>query len=96
MFRLLAYQRRTLSTACRLDGGDLGVSSTGARFELLQPPEIRAQLADEVGLGTGYVAVVVQLARDAAGLLARKQELHPALLPIEVAEREQPPKRLAA
>jgi len=75
VLRLLAQERGALGTARRLDRGDLGVSAPRSRLDLLQARQVGAQLSDEFGLRAGNVAVVVQLARDAAGLLARRAAL---------------------
>src|SRR5262245_43621402 len=96
MRRLLAYKSRALRAALRFDRGDLGVSSPGSLLQLLQPREVRAQLADHVGLGARHVAVVVQLAGDSARFLTRQEELHPALFAIQIAQREKPSEGLLA
>src|SRR5580765_2010851 len=96
VLRLLAHERGALASARRFDSGDLGVPSASARLELLQAREIGAQLLDESVLGAGNVAVVVQFACDATGLLAREKQFHAALLAVEVAQREQPSQGLPA
>src|SRR5262249_32136962 len=93
---LLADDRGALLAARRLDRGDLRVPAPRALLELLQAREVRVQLGDQVGLRAGHVAVVMELAGDASGLVAGKQQLHSALLSVDVALREQPAQRFLA
>src|SRR2546423_1838544 len=80
----------------RFDGGDLGVPFPAPRLELFQPGEAGAQLTDELGLRAGNITVVMQLARDAAGLLAREQKFQSALLSVEITQGEQSPEAFPA
>src|SRR5262245_12052608 len=88
MLGLLADERRALGAARALDRGDLGVSPAGSLLEILQPREVRAQLADHLRLRARYVAVVMEPAGDPSGLVSREQQLHAALLAVEVAQGE--------
>ncbi len=67
---LLLDEPGALRAPRRFDGGDLGVPFPGAVLELSQAREAGAQLSDELRLSSGDIAVVMQLARDAAGVLA--------------------------
>ncbi len=72
VLRLLFDQRGALRAPRRFDGGDLRVPFPGGDLEFFQPRKAGAQLSDELRLRTGNVAVVMELARDAAGVLARE------------------------
>src|SRR6266571_4671493 len=96
MLCLLFDQGSALRAPRRFDGGDLDVPFPGPRLELYQPGEAGTQHADELGLRAGNIAVVMQLARDTAGLLAREQKFQCALLSIEITQREQPPEAFPA
>ena len=93
---LLFDQRGALGAPRGLDGGDLGVPFPAPRLELFQPGEAGAQLTDELGLRAGNITVVMQFARDAAGLLAREQKFQSALLSVEITQGEQSPEAFPA
>src|SRR6266571_871483 len=96
MLCLLFDQGSALRAPRRFDGGDLDVPFPGPRLELSQPGEAGTQPADELGLRAGNIAVVMQLARDTAGLLAREQKFQCALLSVEITQGEQPPQAFPA
>src|SRR5258706_7081806 len=96
VLRLLLHEPGALGAPRPFASGDLGVPFPGTVLELFEAREARAQLSDELRLSPGDIAVVMHLARDAAGVLAREQKLQGALLPVEITQGEQSPEAFPA
>jgi len=87
---LFGFQALALRLLLGIDRGELGALLPRRAFEFVEPAEIRAQVADQLGARTRQVGEVMQLTRNPVRIIAVQKQFQRVRLGADVLLVEEP------